>query len=74
MFEYIGVMAELTTLLDQLIEITPPTDDPTGRTTLEQLDTWRLIRNVADHQIATHAEKLDDLRVAERLVPPPRSC
>ncbi|MCR8896763.1 HNH endonuclease [Gordonia sp. GONU] len=59
-------MAELTTLLDQLIEITPPTDDPTGRTTFEQLEFWRLIRNVADHQIATHAEKLDDLRVAQK--------
>ncbi len=66
MFEYIGVMAELTTLLDQLIEITPPTDDLTGRTTFEQLDTWRLIGNVADHQIATHAEELDDLHVAQK--------
>ncbi|QMU22857.1 HNH endonuclease [Gordonia rubripertincta] len=58
-------MAELTPLLDQLIEITPPTGDPTGQATLEQLDLLRLIRNIVDHQIVSHAAALDDLRVAE---------
>ncbi len=39
---------------------------PTGRTTCAQLEFWRLIRNVADHQIATHAATLDSLGVAEK--------
>ena len=56
----------LDALLEQLVEITAPTDDPTGRTTYAQLEFWRLIRNVADHQIATHAATLDSLDVAEK--------
>ena len=59
MFRYLGVMPELATLLDRLIETTPPADDPTGRATFDALDTWRLIRNLADHQIITHAAQLD---------------
>ena len=66
MFLYLGVMPELTTLLDQLIDTSPPADDPTGRETLDALDTWRLIRNLADHQIATHAAQLDALGVAQK--------
>ncbi len=66
MFLYCGVMPELVTLLDQLIETTPPADDPTGRATFDSLDTWRLIRNLADHQIATHAAQLDALGVAQK--------
>ena len=66
MFRYLGVMPELTTLLDQLIETTPPTDDPTGRATFDALDTWRLIRNLADHQIVAHAAQLDELGVAQK--------
>ncbi|PKZ65437.1 HNH endonuclease, partial [Gordonia terrae] len=54
-------MPELATLLDHLLEITPPADDPTGRETFDALDTWRLIRNLADHQIVTHAAQLDVL-------------
>ncbi|WP_137811599.1 HNH endonuclease signature motif containing protein, partial [Gordonia sp. GAMMA] len=66
MFLYLGVMSELATLLDQLIETTPPVDDPTGRATFDALDTWRLIRNLADHQIATHTAQLDALGVAQK--------
>ncbi|PKZ65799.1 HNH endonuclease [Gordonia terrae] len=66
MFPYSGVMPELTTLLDQLIETTAPTDDPTGRATFDALDTLRLIRNVVDHQIVTHAAQLDELGVAQK--------
>ncbi|MEY1676740.1 DUF222 domain-containing protein [Gordonia sp. ABKF26] len=66
MFRYLGVMPELATLLDHLIEITPPADDPTGRETFDALDTWRLIRNLADHQIVTHAAQLDVLGVAQK--------
>ncbi|WP_435082810.1 DUF222 domain-containing protein [Gordonia hongkongensis] len=66
MFLYLGVMSELATLLDQLIETTPPADDPTGRATFDALDTWRLIRNLADHQIVTHAAQLDELGVAQK--------
>ncbi|KAF0968075.1 hypothetical protein BPODLACK_03534 [Gordonia sp. YY1] len=53
-------------ILDHLIEITPPTDDPTGRTTCEQLNLLRLIRNTVDHQIVSHTAQLDELRVAEK--------
>ncbi|MBM7277060.1 DUF222 domain-containing protein [Gordonia rubripertincta] len=53
-------------VLDRLGEITPPAGDLTGRATLEQLDLLRLIRNIVDHQIASHAAVLDDLRVAEK--------
>ncbi len=66
MFLYLGVMSELATLLDQLIGTTPPTNDPTGRATFDALDTWRLIRNLADHQIATNAAQLDALGVAQK--------
>ncbi|QIK49035.1 DUF222 domain-containing protein [Gordonia hongkongensis] len=66
MFGYLGVMPELATLLDQLIGTTPPTDDPTGRATFDALDMWCLIRNLADHQIATHAAQLDALGVAQK--------
>ncbi|MDT0223858.1 DUF222 domain-containing protein [Gordonia sp. AC31] len=66
MFRYLGVMPELTTLLDQLIDTSPPADDPTGRETLDALDTWRLIRNLADHQIVTHAAQLDVIGVAQK--------
>ncbi|ETA07556.1 hypothetical protein BJF87_13710 [Gordonia sp. CNJ-863] len=59
---------------DQLVEITAPSDDPTGRTTYAQLEFWRLIRNVAGHQIATHAATLDSLGVAEKPGRPPRNC
>ncbi|MBA5848842.1 HNH endonuclease [Gordonia amicalis] len=58
--------ASLDAILDRLVEITPPIDDSTGRTTCAQLEFWRLIRNVADHQIATHAAQLDDLGVADK--------
>ncbi|MFC9978955.1 DUF222 domain-containing protein [Gordonia sp. NPDC127522] len=66
MFLYLGVMPELTTLLDQLIDTKPPADDLTGKATFDALDTWRLIRNLADHQIITHAAQLDDLGVAQK--------
>ncbi|MGW6034312.1 DUF222 domain-containing protein [Gordonia terrae] len=66
MFRYLGVMPELATLLDHLIEITPPADDPTGRKTFDALDTLRLIRNLADHQIVAHAAQLDVLGVAQK--------
>ncbi len=56
----------LGAILDRLGEITPPAGDLTGRATLEQLDLLRLIRNIVDHQIASHAAVLDDLRVAEK--------
>ncbi|WP_457138406.1 hypothetical protein, partial [Methylobacillus pratensis] len=56
----------LATLLDQLIETTTPTDDPTGRATFDALDTLRLIRNIVDHQILTHAAELDELGVAQK--------
>ncbi|MHC3004715.1 HNH endonuclease [Gordonia sp. GN26] len=59
-------MTPLETLLDQLAGITPPTDDPTGRTTFSQLEFWRMVRNLADHQLSTHAAHLDDVRVAEK--------
>ncbi|UPW11680.1 HNH endonuclease [Gordonia terrae] len=67
MFRYLGVMPELATLLDHLLETTPPADDPTGRETFDALDTWRLIRNLADHQIVTHAAQLDVLGVAQKV-------
>ncbi|MFE0751971.1 DUF222 domain-containing protein [Gordonia sp. NPDC058843] len=60
-------MPELDTLLDQLIEITPPADDPTGRTTFEDLNTLRLIANVVAHQIVTHTAQLDTLGVARKV-------
>nr|WP_064570439.1 HNH endonuclease signature motif containing protein [Gordonia sp. LAM0048] len=66
MFRCLGVMPELATLLDRLIETTPPADDRTGRETLDALDTWRLIRNLADHQIVAHPAQLDDLGVAQK--------
>ncbi|UPW10288.1 HNH endonuclease [Gordonia terrae] len=66
MFRYLGVMPELTTLLDQLIETTPPADDPTGRKTFDALNTLRLLRNTIDHQIVTHAVQLDGLGVAQK--------
>ncbi|MFC9979515.1 DUF222 domain-containing protein [Gordonia sp. NPDC127522] len=66
MFRYLGVMPELATLLDQLIETTPPSDDPTGRATFDAIDALRLIRNIVDHQIVTHAAQLDGLRVAQK--------
>ncbi|WP_055477047.1 HNH endonuclease [Gordonia sp. HS-NH1] len=66
MFLYIGVMPELATLLDHLIETTPPIDDPTGRATFDALNTLRLIRNIIDHQIVTHTAQLDNLGVAQK--------
>ncbi|TYQ10635.1 UNVERIFIED_ORG: Restriction endonuclease [Gordonia westfalica J30] len=66
MFDYHGVMAPLESLLDQLAGITPPTDDPTGRTTVSELELWRKVRNLADHRISTCAGDLHDLRVAEK--------
>ncbi|MBN0974513.1 MULTISPECIES: HNH endonuclease signature motif containing protein [unclassified Gordonia (in: high G+C Gram-positive bacteria)] len=66
MFLYLGVMPALATLLDQLIETTPPADDPTGRSTFDALETLRLIRNTVDHQIVTHAAQLDELGVAQK--------
>ncbi|OUC78805.1 HNH endonuclease [Gordonia lacunae] len=66
MFRYLEVMPELATLLDQLIETTPPADDPTGRATFDALDTLRLIRNTVDHQIVTHTAQLDELSVAQK--------
>ncbi|ANY24488.1 HNH endonuclease [Gordonia terrae] len=66
MFLYLGVMPELTALLDQLIETTPPADDPTGRATFEALETLRLLRNAVDHQIVTHAAQLEELGVAHK--------
>ncbi|PKZ65529.1 HNH endonuclease [Gordonia terrae] len=66
MFRYLGVMPELTTLLDQLIETTPPADDRTGRKTFDALNTLRLLRNIIDHQIVTHAVQLDELGVAQK--------
>ena len=65
MFQYLGAMPELATLLDQLIETIPPADDPTSRATFDALDTWRLIRNLVDHQIVTHTAQLDSLGVAQ---------
>ncbi|WP_232715460.1 HNH endonuclease [Gordonia metallireducens] len=56
----------LDQILDQLVEITPPTDDPTGIETHAQLSRWILLRNLADHRIGTHAAKLADLHVAEK--------
>ncbi len=66
MFLYLGVMPELTTLLDQLIETAPPTDDPTGTETFDALNVLRLIRNTVDHQITTHTAQLDELGVAHK--------
>ncbi|WP_035718113.1 HNH endonuclease [Gordonia terrae] len=66
MFLYLGVMPELTTLLDQLIETTPPADDPTGTATFDALNVLRLIRNTVDHQITTHTAQLDELGVAHK--------
>ncbi|MCG7631538.1 13E12 repeat family protein [Gordonia McavH-238-E] len=60
-------MPELATLLDHLIETTPPTDDPTGAATFDALNTLRLIRNIADHQIVTHTAQLDELGVAQKV-------
>ncbi|MFE0747989.1 DUF222 domain-containing protein [Gordonia sp. NPDC058843] len=58
-------MPELDTLLDQLVEITPPADDPTGAATFDALNMLRLIGNVVSHQIVTHTAQLDDLGVAQ---------
>ncbi len=59
-------MPELTTLLDQLIETTPPADDPSGRTTFDALHTLRLMRNIVDHQIVLHTTQLEGLGVAQK--------
>ncbi|MGW9265235.1 DUF222 domain-containing protein [Gordonia terrae] len=67
MFPYSGDMPELATLLDHLIETTPPTDDPTGAATFDALNTLRLIRNIADHQIVNHTAQLDELGVAHKV-------
>ncbi|ASR04896.1 HNH endonuclease signature motif containing protein [Gordonia rubripertincta] len=56
----------LDAILDRLVEITPPADDPTGAKTFAQLEMIRLIRNAADHQLGSHTANLDDLKVAER--------
>ncbi|WP_081908910.1 HNH endonuclease [Gordonia terrae] len=60
-------MPELAILLDHLIETTPPTDDPTGAATFDALNTLRLIRNIADHQIVNHTAQLDELGVAQKV-------
>ncbi|UPW10570.1 HNH endonuclease [Gordonia terrae] len=67
MFPYSGGMPELATLLDQLIETTPPADDPIGAATFDALETLRLIRNTVDHQIVTHTTQLDDVGVAQKV-------
>ncbi len=59
-------MAPLDQILHQLIEVTPPADDPTGAETFAQLEIVRLIRNAADHLLTSHTANLDDLTVAER--------
>ncbi|MCX2755465.1 HNH endonuclease [Gordonia sp. 4N] len=59
-------MPELEALLDQLIETTPPADDPTGESTFDALHMLRLIGNVVAHQIVTHTARLDDLGVAQK--------
>ncbi|AZZ82865.1 HNH endonuclease [Gordonia alkanivorans] len=59
-------MAPLDQILHQLIEVTPPADDPTGAKTFAQLEMIRLIRNAADHLLTSHTANLDDLTVAER--------
>ena len=56
----------LDAILDQLVEITPPTDDPTGATTYSQLSRWILLRNLADHKIGTHTADLDRPAAAAR--------
>ncbi|AZZ82260.1 HNH endonuclease [Gordonia alkanivorans] len=66
MFEYIGVMAKLDSLLDQLIAITPPVDDPSGRATFEEIDSLRQMRNVVDHKIVCHTAQLGQSQLAER--------
>ncbi|WP_035717796.1 HNH endonuclease [Gordonia terrae] len=66
MFLYLGVMPEFTTLLDQLIETAPPTDDPTGAATFDALNVLRLIRNIIEHQIVTHTAQLEELEVAHK--------
>ncbi|OUC76392.1 HNH endonuclease signature motif containing protein [Gordonia lacunae] len=66
MFPYSGVMPELATVLDQLIETAPPADDFTGRATFDALRMLQLIRNTVDHQIVTHTAQLGELAVAQR--------
>ncbi|MGW9265594.1 DUF222 domain-containing protein [Gordonia terrae] len=66
MFPYSGDMPELATLLDQLIETSPPVDDPTGAATFDALNTLRLIRNTVDTHIVTHTAQLDELGVAHQ--------
>ncbi|MCR8898982.1 HNH endonuclease [Gordonia sp. GONU] len=56
----------LDAILDQLVEITPPTDDPTGVHTYSQLRRWILLRNLADHRIASFTAQLDELGVAAK--------
>ncbi|UOG21158.1 DUF222 domain-containing protein [Gordonia amicalis] len=56
----------LDAILDQLVEITPPTDDPTGVHTYSQLRRWILLRNLADHHIASFTAQLDELGVAAK--------
>ncbi|SDU62403.1 HNH endonuclease [Gordonia westfalica] len=56
----------LDAVLDRLGEITPPSDDPTGRSTFQRLEFLRLVRNTVDHQIVSHTAALDGLRVAEK--------
>ena len=59
-------MAALGSLLDHLAGIAPPADDPTGRVTYEQLGDLRLLGNLVDHQIITHATQLEELGVAQK--------
>ncbi len=59
-------MTELDNLLDRLIEISPPIEDPAGRATFDALNTLRLIRNAADQLIVTHTAQLDLLGVARK--------
>ncbi|UPW13446.1 HNH endonuclease [Gordonia amicalis] len=56
----------LDAILDQLVEITPPTDDPTGDHTYSQLRRWIQLRNLADHRIASFTAQLDELGVAAK--------
>ncbi|WP_241549113.1 HNH endonuclease [Gordonia alkanivorans] len=58
--------ALLEAIFDQLTEVTPPADDPTGAKTFAQIEWIRLIRNAADHQLGSHTANLDVLGVPER--------
>ncbi|QMU22860.1 DUF222 domain-containing protein [Gordonia rubripertincta] len=56
----------LDSILDLLVEITPPTDDPTGAKTYSLLRRWIQVRNLADHRIASCTARTDALGVAAK--------